>query len=63
VPPQDELARARGRERDAILVRLDLFRDADLHGASPYRFGSKRHLRIAEVEKKADEGLGVFDFA
>src|SRR5512133_607570 len=31
-----ELARARRRQRDAVFVGLDLLRDADLHGASPY---------------------------
>ncbi len=29
----DELERARGRQRDAVLVGLDLLGDADLHGA------------------------------
>ena len=28
----DQLERARGRERDAVLVRLDLLGDADPHG-------------------------------
>ena len=28
----DELARARGRQRDAVLVGLDLLGDTDLHG-------------------------------
>ena len=33
VPVLDELARARRRQRDAVLVRLDLFCDTDPHGA------------------------------
>src|SRR5262249_52991195 len=33
----DQLERARGRQGDAVLVRLDLRGDADPHGAGRYR--------------------------
>src|SRR5207249_4255056 len=34
----DELARARRRQRDAVLVGLDLFCDADLHAGAGQRY-------------------------
>src|SRR4029079_3028477 len=60
VPALHELARARGRQCDAVLVRLDLFGDADLHGGSPYLVHG---LRLAEVEQQPRERLCVFDLA
>jgi len=37
----DQLARARGRQRDAVLLRLDLLRDADAHGARTLHRGGR----------------------
>ena len=43
VPALDELARARRRQRDAVLVGLDLLDDADLHRrADPSDCASRR---------------------
>ncbi len=38
VAAKDELARTGRRERDAVLLRLDLLGDTDPHGAAIYRF-------------------------
>ena len=40
-----ELARLRRRERDAVLVGLDLLGNADLHGGSPYLVDRLARLR------------------
>ena len=52
VPALAELTRAGRRQRDAVLVGLDLLCDADLQGASPY---------LVEVEQKPGDRLRVFD--
>ena len=43
--PLPEFTRARRRERDAVLVRLDLPCNTDLHGASPYLVDRSARLR------------------
>ena len=62
-----ELARAGGRQGDAVLVRLDLLDDADPHGARtiPRKTGSVQAKRplggVAQQEQEAREGLCVLD--
>ena len=62
VPALDELARARGRQRDPVLLRLDLLGDADSHAAdltSRRRCLSSRQrailVRIVRRETRHDE--------
>ena len=52
----DELARAGGRERDAVLLRLDLLGDADPHGA---RDDSDRCVGSARL-RGVEEGGAVY---
>ena len=49
----DELERARGRQRDAVLVRLDLLGDADPHGRQRYRVA--KLLRTQEKSPHSSE--------
>src|SRR5439155_16699575 len=67
MPALHELARARGCERDAVLVGLDLLDDPDPHGARtlPFRAGRTfstqfwhRHARLSSVSSIAEREAG-----
>jgi ABC-2 type transport system ATP-binding protein len=58
----DQLARARGRQRDAVLLRLDLLRDADAHGARTlHRGGRASHGVEWDTRALAEHAIRIQD--
>ena len=51
VPALDQLARTCGRQRDPVLLRLDLLRDADAHGAETIPLGARESLDVARAPR------------